>query len=85
HPFDGKTAEEAVQEDLMPKRFTELRSRQWRVLCSALSPDPQLRPKTVEAFIAGMRDLTYHLPRLTALRLPTLGYAPSVFEAQARS
>jgi serine/threonine protein kinase len=84
HPFDGKTAEQAVQEDLMPKRPADVRSRQWRTLCAALSPDPQLRPKTVEAFIAGMRDLSYHLPRLAALRLPALRYGASVFEAQAR-
>lgn len=84
HPFDGKTAEQAVQEDLMPQRPADLRSRQWRALCGALSPDPQLRPKTVDAFIAGLREPSYQLPRLAALRLPALR-GPSVFEAQARS
>lgn len=85
HAFDGKTAEEAQQAGLQPVRPADVSRRQWRALSAALAHDPQQRPKSVEAFVSGLREPSCRLPRLAAFRLPLLRYAPSVFEAQARS
>lgn len=82
HPFNGKTAEAADQARLAPARPANLCKRQWRTLRAALAHDPQLRPKSVEAFMAGLREPSYFLPQLPALRFALPRRTPaSIWEA----
>jgi serine/threonine protein kinase len=92
HPFDGKTAEEADAEGLVPARPRALRGRRWRVLRAALAHDPHLRPASVEDFIKGLTGPSFSLvPVLPALRwsksrkpVASIEKAPEAPQAEGR-
>lgn len=54
HPFDGKTAMEAEQEALSPKRPEGLKGRQWKALEKALSFSRSARTANVSEFLDGL-------------------------------
>lgn len=56
HPFDNKSALQALNENLTPPRITYLSNRQWRALESGLKLRRRDRTPTVKQFLADLTD-----------------------------
>lgn len=54
HPYDRKSAADALAENLKPARPTMLNTREWQALNAALSPEKSRRPSTIDAFRGAM-------------------------------
>jgi serine/threonine protein kinase len=54
HPFERHSALDAKNERRKPRRISSLSRRQWQTLKSALSPDREERPESMEAVLEGM-------------------------------
>lgn len=54
HPYDRKSAADALAENMKPARPAVLNNREWQALSAALSPDKNRRPATIDAFRSAM-------------------------------
>ncbi|MFU8764396.1 MAG: serine/threonine-protein kinase [Haliea sp.] len=54
HPYDRKSAADALAANLKPARPAVLNNREWQALNAALSPEKSRRPATIEAFRSAM-------------------------------
>lgn len=52
HPYERRSALQAAEKGLKPKRIEALNARQWRALCRALALEKSQRTPTVAAFMA---------------------------------
>jgi serine/threonine protein kinase len=54
HPYDRKSAADALAANLKPARPAVLNNREWQALSAALSPEKSRRPATIAAFRSAM-------------------------------
>jgi len=54
HPYERKSAADALAENLKPARPAVLNNREWQALGAALSPEKSRRPATIDTFRSAM-------------------------------